>query len=309
MTFCPIPFSRRRTPARPAGSSRGVRPFLPSLLLVALALGFASPQGMGGKSAAATGGSGPNPGSSRNPDPGAPWSRTVDYRIGQAFGEGYLALDPGKAHKRPGVLLLHEWMGPTAHERSRADSLARLGYIALVADLYGKGVRPKNPQEAGAEAGKLKGDRKLLRERARAALDFLRSHPLADSSKVAVMGFCFGGTAALELARSGAPVQGTACFHGHLDTPNPADAARIRGKVIVFQGAADPHVPAAQVEAFQKEMTAAKVDWQMVLFGGAVHSFTNPKAGDDPKKGAAYDAKADRRSFDALLGFFAEIFG
>ena len=147
-----------------------------------------------------------------------------------------------------------------------------------------------------------------MRRRARAGLDVLLKQELTDSARVAAIGYCFGGGAALELARSGAPLAGVVSFHGNLDTPNPADARNIKGKILVCDGGDDPHVPPEQVIAFQKEMRDADVDWQINIYGGAVHAFTNPAAGNDPSSGAAYNAEADRRSWQAMKDFFSEIF-
>jgi dienelactone hydrolase len=233
---------------------------------------------------------------------------TVQYTDGGTVLEGYLVLDDTFSGARPGVLVIHDWMGPGDFTRQKANDLARLGYIALAADIYGKGVRPKDAAAASALAGKFKADRALLRSRAKAALDTLLVKSNTDPAKVAVIGFCFGGTAALELARSGAPVAGTVSFHGGLDTPNPLDAEHIRGKVLVLHGADDPHEPPEQLAAFEKEMRDAHVDWQLVKYGGAVHAFTNPDAGNDNSKGAAYNANADRRSWREMKEFFVEVF-
>ena len=230
----------------------------------------------------------------------------VEYRDGDQVLEGYLAWDDSFHGKRPGMVVVHEWMGLGDYARRRAREVAALGYVALAADIYGKGIRAKTPQEAGQLAGKFKGDLPLLRSRARAAFDTLAGNPKVDGSKLFAMGYCFGGTAALELARSGAPLAGVVSFHGGLGTKNPADAKSIRGRVLVLHGAADPFVPPAEVAAFQKEMDDAKVDWQMHLYSGAVHSFTNPDSGNDPSKGAAYDAKADARSWEDLKVFLQE---
>ena len=236
-------------------------------------------------------------------------TKTVEYRQGDTVLEGYLAYDDSVKGKRPGVLVIHEWTGITDYEKRRAQQLAELGYVAFAADIYGKGVRPATPQAAAQEAGKFRGkDRTLLRARAAAGLDKLASFDQVDNKRLAVIGYCFGGTAALELARSGARQLGTVSFHGGLDTPAPADALKIRGKVLALHGADDPHVPPAQVADFQQEMRLAKVDWQMNYYGGAVHSFSNPKSGNDPSKGVAYNEKADRRSWEAMKLFFKEIF-
>lgn len=230
----------------------------------------------------------------------------VEYRHGDAVLEGYLAYDDAIPGKRPGVLVVHEWMGHNPYVRKRAEQLARLGYVAFALDMYGKGVRAKDAKEAAALAGKYKGDRKLMRARAGAGLDVLRKHPATDPARLAAIGYCFGGTAALELARGGAELAAVVSFHGGLDTPTPEDARNIRGKVLALHGGDDPFVPAAQVEAFQDEMRKGRVDWQFVSYGGAVHSFTNPEAGNDNSKGAAYNETADRRSWIAMNAFFAE---
>jgi len=237
-------------------------------------------------------------------------TKTVEYKEGETTLEGYLAYDDAVKGKRPGILVIHEWTGVNAYVKKRADQLASLGYVAFAADIYGKGVRPSTPELAGKEAAKYRGkDRSLIRARAAAGLATLAAVPNVDASHLAVMGYCFGGTAALELARSGANLKGTVSFHGGLDTPNPADARNIKGKVLALHGADDPYVPPPQVAAFQDEMRQAKVDWEMVLYGGAVHSFTNPDSGNDNSKGAAYNAEADRRSWAEMKLFFHEIFG
>jgi dienelactone hydrolase len=185
--------------------------------------------------------------------------------------------------------------------------LAEMGYVALAVDIYGKGVRPKTPQEAGAQTSIYKKDRPLMRARMQAGLDLLRSDPLCDPKHVAAIGYCFGGTCVLELARDGADIAGAVSFHGGLDTPNPADAKKIHCKILVLHGGDDPHVPAKDVAAFEEEMRAANVDWQFVAYGGAVHGFTNPASGNDKSRGAAYNADADRRSWEAMKVFFNEI--
>ncbi len=233
-------------------------------------------------------------------------TKVVEYKQGDAVLEGYLAYEAGGPAKRPGVLVIHDWLGVGPNTRARVDQLARLGYVAFAADIYGNGVRPKGPTEAGKLAGQYKVDRALLRERVRAGLAELRKVPLVEAPKVAAIGYCFGGTTALELARSGADVAAVVSFHGGLDTPTPADAKNIKAHVLVLHGADDPYVPAEQVAAFEAEMRAAGVDWQLVKYSGAVHSFTIPDAGNDNSKGAAYNAVADRRSWQAMKALFAE---
>jgi len=236
-------------------------------------------------------------------------TETVLYKQGDTELEGYLAYDDSLTGKRPGVVVVHEWYGLNDYAKRRAEQIAQLGYVAFAADIYGKGVRPGTPQEAGAVAGKYRSDRALLRARANAALDELKKNPRVDTNRTAAIGYCFGGTAVLELARSGAPVTGVVSFHGGLDTPNPDDAKNIKAKVLVLHGADDPNVPPAQVAAFQDEMRKANVDWQMNFYGGAVHSFSNPASGNDNSRGIAYNEKADKRSWEAMKLFFREIFG
>jgi dienelactone hydrolase len=234
-------------------------------------------------------------------------TKLVEYKQGDAVLEGYLAWDDGAQGPRPGVLVVHDWMGMGDYAKMRCRKLAELGCVAFAADIYGKDIRPKTPREAGAQSAIYKKDRGLMRARVRAGLDVLRNEPLCDAKRLAAIGYCFGGTCVLELARSGAELAGVVSFHGGLDTPNPADATNIRAKVLVLHGGDDPHVPPKDVEAFEGEMRAGGVDWQLFIYGGAVHAFTNPAAGTDNSKGAAYNAKADRRSREAMKVFFAEL--
>jgi len=235
-------------------------------------------------------------------------TETVAYKDGDTALEGYLAYDDAGPAKKPGILVVHDWMGVTAETKRRADMLAGLGYVAFAADIYGKGIRPAEMKDAAAESGKWKAKRPEMRKRARAGLDYLAANKHVDPNKLIALGYCFGGTVALEVARSGAPVVGTVVFHGGLDTPTPADAKAIKGKVLALQGADDPFVPEAAREAFQKEMRDGGVDWQLVEYGGAVHAFTISNAGSDNSKGAAYNEKADRRSWEAMKTFLAELF-
>lgn len=235
--------------------------------------------------------------------------KAVTYQQGGATLEGFHVYDDAVAGKRPAVLVIHQWTGLTENEKRRSCMLAGLGYNVFAADIYGQGIRPQ-PPEAGKEAGKFKGDRTLYRARLTAALDQLKADERTDTAKVAAIGYCFGGTGVLELARSGAEIGGVVSFHGGLDAAPDmaATAGKIPAKVLVLHGADDPFVPAAQIAAFQKEMTDAKADWQMVSYGGAVHAFTQKEAGNDNSKGAAYNEAADRRSWVAMQAFFAELF-
>ncbi len=235
--------------------------------------------------------------------------KSVIYQQGGATLEGFHVYDYAVSGKRPAILVIHQWTGLSDYEKRRSRMLAEMGYNVFAADIYGQGIRPQVP-EAGKEAGKYKGDRTLYRARLTAALDILKGDERTDPGKIAAIGYCFGGTGVLELARSGSGIAGVVSFHGALDAAPgmSAEAGKISSKVLVLHGADDPYAPAEQVAALQKEMTAAKADWQLVLYSGAVHSFTQKEAGDDNSKGAAYNASADRRSWAAMQAFFAELF-
>lgn len=235
-------------------------------------------------------------------------TQTITYKQGDTVLEGFLAYDTAGAKKKPGVLVIHEWTGLGDYVKERAKKLAKLGYVAFAADIYGKGVRPNNPKDAGATAGVYKNDRALMRARVAAALEQLTKNNRVNSAKIAAIGYCFGGTTALELARSGANILGAVSFHGGLETSMPAEKSAIKGRVLVLHGADDPYVPAEEVAKFEEEMRSAAADWELVKYSGAVHSFTNPEAGNDPKKGAAYNANADQRSWIAMKEFFRQIF-
>lgn len=235
-------------------------------------------------------------------------TRIVEYRQGDTILEGYLAWEDSTPAKRPGILIVHEWTGLGPYVKKRAEMLARQGYIAFAADIYGKGIRPVQQADAAKTSAIYKNDRQLMRARAAAGLETLKAQKHVAQNRIAAIGYCFGGTTVLELARSGADIKGVVSFHGGLATPTPQDARNIKGKVLALHGADDPYVKPEEVAAFQDEMRNAGLDWQFVSYGGAVHSFTNPDAGTDNSKGAAYNQKADRRSWEAMKIFLAEIF-
>ncbi|MBI4650016.1 dienelactone hydrolase family protein [Candidatus Desantisbacteria bacterium] len=234
-------------------------------------------------------------------------TEVVDYKHGNTELEGYLAYDDDVKGKRPGVLVVHEWWGHNKYVRKRAEQIARLGYIAFALDMYGKGKIAKDFKEAGSLAGIYRSDRALMRARANAGLDVLKKHNLTDTDKIAAIGYCFGGTTVLELARGGALLSGVVSFHGSLDAPN-YDKKEIKAKVLVLHGGDDKSVKPEHMSGFQDEMRKSNADWQVYIYGGAVHSFTNPDSGNDPSKGVAYNEKADKRSWEAMKLFFAEIF-
>jgi dienelactone hydrolase len=235
-------------------------------------------------------------------------ARDYEYKDGNTVLEGYIVYDDSIKGRVPGVVIVHEWNGLGSYAKKRAEQIAGLGYVAFCADIYGKGVRPIVTDEMAKQAGIYRSDRKLMRQRIVCALDELKKQPNVNTAKTAVMGYCFGGGVALELARSGADTSGVVSFHGNLDTPNLSDAKNIKAKVLVLHGAEDPYTSNDQLLTFMKEMRDAKVDWQMNIYANAVHRFTNPEAGNDPSKGVAYNKQADERSWEAMKAFYKEIF-
>jgi len=220
---------------------------------------------------------------------------------GQAM-EGYAAHDAAITARKPAVLVLHDWSGLREYPKARAQMLARLGYYAFAADLYGTGRRFDGNDEAAAEAGKYYQDLALLRARVRAAYDVVVADPAVDPERVAVIGYCFGGSAALEFARTGADVRGTVSFHGGLIAHDPADVDAISGSLLITTGAADPVVPDEAVIALQNELrTREDLDWQVTLYSGAPHAFTLPGIPN-------YRPVADKRSWRELVGFLQEVF-
>lgn len=230
----------------------------------------------------------------------------VEYKSGEVVCEGWHAYDTAKVGKLPAVLIVHQWTGLSDNEKMRARMLAELGYNVLAADIYGKGIRPQ-PPASKIEATKYKSNRALYRERLTAAFNVLSKDEHTDAGRIAVIGYCFGGTGALELARSGADVKGVVSFHGGLGTVTPDDAKNIKGRVLVCHGADDPAVPPAEVEAFNAEMKAAGVKHEFIAYPGAVHAFTQKAAGNDNSKGAAYNAEADAKSWEAMKSLFAKV--
>jgi dienelactone hydrolase len=236
-------------------------------------------------------------------------SQDVDYKSpdGQIL-QGYLAFSDDAVPKKGSIIIVPDWMGVSQFYKDKANKLAGEGYTALVADVYGVGVRPTGPDQAGELATKYKSNRPLLRARIHAAYDYVRSIKNIDRSKILVMGYCFGGTTALELARGGATLAGVVSFHGGLSNPTPDDAKNIKAPVLVMHGADDPLVPPEEVKAFHDEMKAANVNLQFVSYPGAVHAFTNPAAGNDNSKGAAYNKAADEASWIEFEKFLGEVF-
>lgn len=235
-------------------------------------------------------------------------TRTLDYRDGAVNLKGYLATPDGVG-TRPGIVLFPEAFGIGAHVMERARRLAALGYVALAADPYGDGATARDLPHAIELMTAVRSELTRWRGRAQAALDALTAQSGVDHGKLAAIGYCFGGSTSLELARSGAPLGAAVSFHGGLEAPRPDDNKNIRCKVLVCHGADDPFVPPPQVAAFEEQMRQTKVDWQLHAYGGTVHSFTNPDAGKAGNPALAYNAVADKRSWKAMIDLFDEVFG
>jgi len=236
-------------------------------------------------------------------------TKPVAYEVdGEAF-EGTLVYDDAVTTPRPGLVMVPNWLGVTDRAAEKAARAAGSKYIVLIADLYGKNLRPSNPDEARAAASALRGDRPLMRKRTQAAVDVLKGQAdkvALDTGKIAAIGFCFGGGAVLELARSGADLSAFVSFHGNLDTPDPSDARNIKAPVLVLHGADDPSVPQEQVDGFVAEMKATDADWQLVSYGGAVHSFTDPYANVPGRN--EYQPVVAERAFQAMNDLLDEVF-
>lgn len=229
-------------------------------------------------------------------------TKRVEYKQGDTVLEGFLAYDDSKTGPRPGIMIVHDWDGINGYEETRAKMMAELGYVGFAVDIYGKGQRPKTQQESSQFAGKYRADVPLFRARLQAGLDELKRQTQVDKAKTAAIGYCFGGGGVLELARSGAAVNGVVSFHGSLATPTPAKEGDVKGKVMVVHAAQDPAVPQAQFVGYLNEMRDAKVDHQTVVYNLNVHAFTVIGGGQ-------YNADADRRSWEAMKDFFKELFG
>ncbi len=237
----------------------------------------------------------------------------IEYKHGETVLEGVMAYDDSIMEKRPGVLVCHEWWGCNEYAESRAKQLAELGYVAFALDMYGKGKTTTKGDEAGAWLGKLMQDPKAMRERAGAGLKILAESPRVNATKLAVIGYCMGGTIALELARSGLShtenLRAVVPFHASvIAATDAADNKNIKGSILVCHGQADDFVKPEQIVAFHKQMSDAKIDYEFISFGGAVHAFTNPAADGSFSPSVKHDPKADKRSWGAMRSFLSERF-
>ena len=231
------------------------------------------------------------------------------YTDGPVNLNGFAAYEDGRSDKRPGVLVVHEAWGLGEHVIQRAKMLADLGYVAFAADMFGDRRQVTKREEAMALIGDLRAHPPKLRARVRAALTALAAMPQVDSSRLGAIGFCFGGTAVLELARDSADVAGVVSFHGGLETQMPAVAGEVKARILVCNGADDPMIPPKQVEAFEDEMKKASAKYRVINYPGAVHGFTNPKADGSIAPGILYNKNADGQSWTAMRAFFEEVFG
>ena len=233
-------------------------------------------------------------------------TETIHYRDGDQELEGFCAFDPA-AGPRPAVLVSHAWGGPSDNERAKAQALCELGYVGFALDVYGTGKRGTTPDVNSKLMEPFLEDRSLLERRMLAAVETVRGLDAVDASKVGAIGFCFGGLCVLDLARSGADLAGVVSFHGLLGGREGMPTQDVKAKVLVCHGASDAFVTKEQFDAFTEEMTDAGADWQLHMYGHAVHAFTNPNA-NDPDFGTVYEPKADRRSWRAMVDFFEEVF-
>lgn len=234
-------------------------------------------------------------------------TREIEYRVGETVLQGFIAWDDAAPGKRPGVLVVHEWWGHNQHTRNQARRLAEAGYVGFALDMYGKGKVTTHPQDAQTFATEATKDPAVEAARFNAALAELKRDPHVDPARLAAIGYCFGGGVVLDMARAGADLAAVVTFHGSLGTKTPAQPGKVKARILVNAGGADPFVPPAQVDAFRQEMQAAGARFEVVSYPGAKHGFTNPDAASYGMPQLAYDAEADRQSWAAMLKLFREI--
>ena len=237
--------------------------------------------------------------------------KEVSYSANGITLKGYVAYDDAVKGKRPGVLVVHEWWGHNEYARKRARMLAKQGYTALAVDMYGNGKQAHHPDDAGKFASEVAKNAPLAKARFDAAFDLIKKQKTVDADNVAAIGYCFGGTVVLEMARAGEPLKAVLSFHGGLGTEHPAEPGKVQARIASFTGEEDPMIPAAQVAAFRQEMDKAGVSYKAVTYPGTKHSFTNPDAdkyGKEFKLPLAYNAAADKASWDEGMAFLAAAF-
>lgn len=233
-------------------------------------------------------------------------TRVVDYVQGETALQGYMAWDDAAKGKRPGVLVVHEWWGHNEHARRQAERLAKAGYVGFALDMYGKGKVTTHPADAQAFMAEATKDPEVAKARFDAAREQLEKDSHVDPTRIAAIGYCFGGAVVLNMARAGEDLDAVASFHGALATEHPAEKGNVRAWVLVMTGEADPFVPAEQVTALENEMKAAGANYEVIRYPGAKHGFTNPDAGQYGMEQLAYNANADRKSWAAMLKMFKQ---
>ena len=236
---------------------------------------------------------------------------TVEYSSQGVMMKGFLVYDDAVKGKRPGVLVVHEWWGLNDYARKRADMLAQLGYIALAVDMYGEGKTANHPDDAGKFSSEVMKNFPVAKARFQAAEDYLKKQPAVDPTRIAAIGYCFGGGVVLNMAAQGAGLKGVASFHGSLSLIQPPKQGEVKAKIIVFHGGSDKFATPEQIEKFKGELKAAGADFKFIVYPDAVHSFTNPDATEIGKKfnlPLAYNEKADRESWAELQTFLKEVF-
>jgi dienelactone hydrolase len=237
--------------------------------------------------------------------------KNVEYSAQGVVMKGYLAYDENIKGKRPGVLVVHEWWGLNDYARRRAQMLAELGYTALAVDMYGDGKTAMHPDDAGKFSSELMKNLDVAKARFLAAMVFLKQQPTVDPTRIAAIGYCFGGGIVLNMARQGVDLKGVVSFHGALTAVKPAQSGMVKAKILVLHGADDKFTTPEQIEAFKQEMKAAGADFEFISYPGAMHSFTNPDADALGKKfnmPIAYNANADKKSWDELKLFLNAVF-
>lgn len=237
--------------------------------------------------------------------------KTVEYTAQGVVMKSYLAYNDQIKEKRPGVLVVPEWWGLNDYVRKRARMLADLGYTALAVDMYGGGKVVTTPEDAGKLSSELMKNFDVAKARFMAALDVLKQQPGVDPTRIAAIGYCFGGGVVLNMARQGADLKGVVSFHGNLTAVNPAQSGDVKAKILVLHGGADKIAPPKQVEAFEQEMKSAGADYRLISYPGAMHSFTNPESTQLGKKfhlPIGYNADADRKSWAEMKGFLKNVF-
>ena len=233
-------------------------------------------------------------------------TRLIDYSHNNTELEGFFTCEEASHGQRPAVLIAHMWGGRVPFVDEKAQILADMGYAAMALDMYGKGVRGQTVEECSGLMTPFMEDRALLQSRMKAGLDTLRAQPEVDPDRIVVIGYCFGGLCALDLARTGANIAGVVSFHGLLSAPCNTDGIAIKATVLVLHGDKDPMAPFEQVAALREEMTQAGADWQLHLYRNTLHAFTNPAA-NDHNLGTVYNELADRRSWQTFQQFLAEV--